>query len=61
MPVLSLLQKRFQYRDSFRFIGILSGVAFLGFLGSVTNFVKLGVSCSNSCPVQFYEPDPCAD
>ena len=31
------------YRDSFRFIGILAIIAGLGFLGSVYNFVQLGV------------------
>lgn len=42
-----------QYRDSFRFIGILSGIAGLGFLGSVTNFVKLGVCLSLSLTLPF--------
>lgn len=31
------------YRDSFRFIGVLAGVAVCGFLASSVNFVKLGV------------------
>lgn len=31
------------YRDSFRFIGVLAGIAGLGFLGSSFNFVKLGI------------------
>lgn len=31
------------YRDSFRFIGVLAGIAGLGFLGSSYNFVKLGI------------------
>lgn len=32
------------YRDSFRFIGVLAGIAGLGFLGSAFKFVELGVS-----------------
>lgn len=32
------------YRDSYRFIGVLAGVACLGFLASSVNFIKLGVS-----------------
>ena len=31
------------YRDSFRFIGVLAGIAGLGFLGSSFNFVELGI------------------
>lgn len=31
------------YRDSFRFIGVLAGVAVIGFLASAVNFIKLGV------------------
>lgn len=31
------------YRDSFRFIGVLAGIAGVGFLGSSFNFVKLGI------------------
>ncbi|GJN90098.1 hypothetical protein Rhopal_003097-T1 [Rhodotorula paludigena] len=34
------------YRDSFRFIGVLAGVAVCGFLASSVNFVKLGISWS---------------
>ncbi|BGP41120.1 hypothetical protein JCM10449v2_005089 [Rhodotorula kratochvilovae] len=34
------------YRDSFRFIGVLAGVAVCGFLASSFNFVKLGISWS---------------
>lgn len=34
------------YRDSFRFIGVLAGIAGLGFLGSSFNFVALGVGLS---------------
>ncbi|KAI8915334.1 P-type ATPase-like protein [Powellomyces hirtus] len=32
------------YRDSFRFIGVMAGIAGLGFLGSLYNFVLLGVA-----------------
>ena len=32
------------YRDSFRFIGVLAGIAGIGFLGSVYNFVQIGIS-----------------
>lgn len=32
------------YRDSMRFIGVLAGIAVLGFLASAVQFVKLGVS-----------------
>lgn len=32
------------YRDSFRFIGFLAGVAGIGFLGSAVNFVKIGIA-----------------
>ncbi|KAJ3333841.1 hypothetical protein HDU76_002562 [Blyttiomyces sp. JEL0837] len=32
------------YRDSFRFIGVLALIAVLGFMGSVYNFLKLGMS-----------------
>lgn len=31
------------YRDSFRFIGVLAGIAGLGFIGSSYNFIKLGI------------------
>lgn len=31
------------YRDSFRFIGVLAGIAGVGFIGSCFNFVELGV------------------
>ena len=31
------------YRDSMRFIGVLAGVAGLGFLASAVQFVRLGV------------------
>ncbi|GAA5923044.1 hypothetical protein JCM3775_006234 [Rhodotorula graminis] len=34
------------YRDSFRFIGVLGGVAVCGFLASSVNFIKLGISWS---------------
>ncbi|GAA5825204.1 hypothetical protein JCM11251_006142 [Rhodosporidiobolus azoricus] len=34
------------YRDSFRFIGVLAGVAVCGFLASSVNFVKLGIAWS---------------
>ena len=37
------------YRDSFRFIGVLAGIAGLGFLGSAFKFVELGVSVSCIC------------
>ncbi|KAG8733074.1 hypothetical protein FRC12_018986, partial [Ceratobasidium sp. 428] len=32
------------YRDSMRFIGVLSGIAILGFLASAVQFVKLGIA-----------------
>ena len=32
------------YRDSMRFIGVLAGVAGLGFCASAVQFVRLGVS-----------------
>lgn len=32
------------YRDSMRFIGVLAGIAGLGFCASAVQFVKLGVS-----------------
>ena len=32
------------YRDSFRYISVMGMVAFLGFLASFINFVRLGVS-----------------
>ncbi|PWN50912.1 hypothetical protein IE53DRAFT_386774, partial [Violaceomyces palustris] len=32
------------YRDSFRFIGFLAGVAGLGFIGSAFNFIKIGIA-----------------
>ncbi|EPQ27111.1 uncharacterized protein PFL1_05393 [Pseudozyma flocculosa PF-1] len=32
------------YRDSFRFIGFLAGIAGIGFLGSAVNFVKIGIA-----------------
>ncbi|MCO5601263.1 hypothetical protein L7F22_055382 [Adiantum nelumboides] len=32
------------YRDSFRFIGFLTGIAGVGFLASSVNFVKLGIA-----------------
>ncbi len=32
------------YRDSMRFIGVLAGVALLGFCASAVQFVRLGVS-----------------
>lgn len=32
------------YRDSMNFIGVLAGIAFLGFLASSVNFVKLGIA-----------------
>jgi cation-transporting ATPase 13A3/4/5 len=32
------------YRDSFRFIGFLAGIAGVGFLASSVNFVKLGIA-----------------
>lgn len=39
-----LVNNRFKfYRDSFRFIGVLAGIAGLGFLGSSYNFIKLGI------------------
>lgn len=31
------------YRDSFRFIGVLAGIAVFGFLASSINFIRLGV------------------
>ena len=34
------------YRDSMRFIGVLAGVAGLGFCASAVQFVRLGVSAS---------------
>ncbi|BGP33107.1 hypothetical protein JCM10296v2_004896 [Rhodotorula toruloides] len=34
------------YRDSFRFIGVLAGVAVIGFLASAVNFIKLGIAWS---------------
>ncbi|GAA5848800.1 hypothetical protein JCM8547_006349 [Rhodosporidiobolus lusitaniae] len=34
------------YRDSFRFIGVLAGVAVCGFVASSFNFVKLGIAWS---------------
>jgi cation-transporting ATPase 13A3/4/5 len=36
------------YRDSFRFIGVLAGIAGLGFLGSAFKFVELGVGLPSS-------------
>ncbi len=32
------------YRDSMRFIGVLTGIAMLGFMVSAVQFVRLGVS-----------------
>lgn len=32
------------YRDSMRFIGVLAGIAGVGFLASAVQFVRLGVS-----------------
>ncbi|TIB92882.1 hypothetical protein E3Q19_01771 [Wallemia mellicola] len=32
------------YRDSMKFIGVLAGIAFLGFLASSVNFVKLNIA-----------------
>ncbi len=32
------------YRDSFRYISVMGGIALLGFVASFTNFVRLGVS-----------------
>jgi len=32
------------YRDSFRFIGFLAGIAGIGFIGSAFNFVKIGIA-----------------
>ncbi|KAI9096937.1 hypothetical protein DFS34DRAFT_128468 [Phlyctochytrium arcticum] len=34
------------YRDSFRFIGVLAIIAMFGFIGSLYNFIRLGVSAS---------------
>ncbi|GAA94241.1 uncharacterized protein L969DRAFT_86359 [Mixia osmundae IAM 14324] len=31
------------YRDSFRFIGVLAGIAVIGFIASSVNFIKLGI------------------
>lgn len=39
------------YRDSVRFIGVLAGIAGLGFCFSAVEFVKIGVSV----PVSFNE------
>lgn len=33
------------YRDSVRFIGVLSLIAILGFCFSVVGFIRIGVSC----------------
>lgn len=33
------------YRDSIRFIGVLAGVAVIGFCFSAVQFVRVGVSC----------------
>jgi cation-transporting ATPase 13A2 len=33
------------YRDSIRFIGVLAGLAILGFCVSIVQFIKLGVCC----------------
>ncbi|TIB04331.1 hypothetical protein E3P88_01870 [Wallemia ichthyophaga] len=32
------------YKDSMNFIGVLAGIAFLGFLASSVNFIKLGIA-----------------
>ncbi len=32
------------YRDSMRFIGVLTGIAGIGFMASAVQFVRLGVS-----------------
>jgi len=32
------------YRDSMRFIGVLAGIAALGFCASAVQFIRLGVS-----------------
>ncbi|OMJ16155.1 putative cation-transporting ATPase [Smittium culicis] len=38
-------QNKFKlYEDAFKFIGVLSLIAFLGFLASVANFMRLGIS-----------------
>ncbi|OMJ23109.1 putative cation-transporting ATPase [Smittium culicis] len=38
-------QNKFKlYEDAFKFIGVLSLIAFLGFLASVANFLRLGIS-----------------
>ena len=44
------------YRDSMRFIGVLAGVAGLGFLASAVQFVRLGVRL-----VSRYARTPLAD
>lgn len=40
------------YRDSFRYIAVMAGIAFLGFILSLVNFIKLGVGdlCSPCRP-----------
>lgn len=42
------------YKDAFRYISVMAGVAAVGFVASFTNFVRLGVStyqhtCSGCC------------
>lgn len=36
------------YRDSVRFIGVLAGIALLGFSISAVQFVRIGVSLSSN-------------
>lgn len=44
------------YRDSMRFIGVLAGMAGLGFCASAVQFVRLGVSQFRAVEVTLSKP-----